>query len=49
MGLFGDQRTAIQDLQPHESCASSHTARKGKCFYRGKKEIERAIVNKKSL
>ena len=32
-----------------EPCASQGTAREGELFYRGKKEVGRAIVNKESM
>lgn len=46
MGLFGINRELQFGVRSHgEPCTSPHTAREGEHFYKGKKEVGRALVN----
>ena len=50
MGLFGINRELQFRVCSHgEPCTSPHTAREGEHFYKGKKEVGRALVNKQAL
>ena len=50
MGLFRISRELQFEIGNHgKPCASPHIAREGECFYRGRKEVGSAIVNKECM
>ena len=49
MGLFSfSTKLQFRACSHGDSCTSPPTAREGECFYKGEKEVGRAIVNKGS-